>query len=102
MVSTDPLYYDNVRYADLSNFFYVWLRRTLAVLKAEVPDALANLQAGNIAQRPCPDLARDRPTKSTKAGLMEARERSDTGYLGCMPPMVTTSICWADASLGWR
>lgn len=29
MVSTDPPYYDNIGYADLSDFFYVWLRRTL-------------------------------------------------------------------------
>ena len=46
VVSTDPPYYDNVGYADLSDFFYVWLRRsliqtfpalfaTLAVPKAE-------------------------------------------------------------------
>ena len=28
-VSTDPPYYDNVGYADLSDFFYVWLRRSL-------------------------------------------------------------------------
>jgi putative DNA methylase len=46
VISTDPPYYDNVPYADLSDFFYVWLRRslksaypslfeTLAVPKAE-------------------------------------------------------------------
>ena len=29
IVSTDPPYYDNIGYADLSDFFYVWLRRTL-------------------------------------------------------------------------
>ena len=29
IVSTDPPYYDNVGYADLSDFFYVWLRRTV-------------------------------------------------------------------------
>ena len=29
LVSTDPPYYDNVPYADLSDFFYVWLRRSL-------------------------------------------------------------------------
>jgi putative DNA methylase len=28
-VSTDPPYYDNIGYADLSDFFYLWLRRTL-------------------------------------------------------------------------
>jgi putative DNA methylase len=30
VVSTDPPYYDNVGYADLSDFFYVWLRRSLS------------------------------------------------------------------------
>ena len=29
VVSTDPPYYDNVPYADLADFFYVWLRRSL-------------------------------------------------------------------------
>lgn len=29
VISTDPPYYDNVPYADLSDFFYVWLRRAL-------------------------------------------------------------------------
>jgi len=28
-VFTDPPYYDNVPYADLSDFFYVWLKRTV-------------------------------------------------------------------------
>lgn len=29
LISTDPPYYDNVPYADISDFFYVWLRRNL-------------------------------------------------------------------------
>ena len=29
IIATDPPYYDNIGYADLSDFFYVWLRRTL-------------------------------------------------------------------------
>ena len=28
-ISTDPPYYDNIGYADLSDFFYVWLRQAL-------------------------------------------------------------------------
>lgn len=31
LVSTDPPYYDNVGYADLADFFYVWLRRSLSL-----------------------------------------------------------------------
>jgi adenine-specific DNA methylase len=34
-VITDPPYYDNVPYADLSDFFYVWLRRTMGDLYPE-------------------------------------------------------------------
>ena len=36
IISTDPPYYDNVSYADLSDFFYVWLRRLLASTHPEL------------------------------------------------------------------
>jgi len=39
-VSTDPPYYDNIGYADLSDFFYVWLRRTL---KGVYPQCLSTM-----------------------------------------------------------
>lgn len=29
LISTDPPYYDNISYADLSDFFYIWLRRSI-------------------------------------------------------------------------
>lgn len=29
MVSTDPPYYDNISYADLSDYFYIWMRQSL-------------------------------------------------------------------------
>ena len=38
--STDPPYFDNVGYADLSDFFYVWLRRALRLV---FPDLFATL-----------------------------------------------------------
>jgi putative DNA methylase len=40
VVSTDPPYYDNVPYADLSDFFYVWMRRSL---RHTYPDLFATL-----------------------------------------------------------
>src|SRR5690606_5063197 len=40
LVSTDPPYYDNIPYADLSDFFYVWLRRSLRPI---YPDLFATL-----------------------------------------------------------
>lgn len=60
VVSTDPPYYDNIGYADLSDFFYVWLRKslkpifpslfaTLAVPKAEELVATAYRHGGREA-----------------------------------------------------
>ena len=41
VVSTDPPYYDNIGYADLSDFFYVWLRRSLKLVFPELFTTLA-------------------------------------------------------------
>lgn len=41
MVSTDPPYYDNIGYADVSDYFYVWLRRSL---RSIYPDLLSTIQ----------------------------------------------------------
>ena len=40
VVSTDPPYYDNIGYADLSDFFYGWLRRSMARI---YPETVATL-----------------------------------------------------------
>ena len=40
VVSTDPPYYDNIGYADLSDFFYVWMRRSLRNI---YPDLFATM-----------------------------------------------------------
>ncbi len=51
IISTDPPYYDNIGYADLSDFFYVWLRRSLqsiypdlfsTVLTPKAPELIAS------------------------------------------------------------
>lgn len=39
-IATDPPYYDNISYADLSDFFYVWMRRNL---RDVWPDELSTL-----------------------------------------------------------
>lgn len=36
LVSTDPPYYDNIGYSDLSDFFYVWLRRSLREIHSDL------------------------------------------------------------------
>ena len=47
IVSTDPPYYDNIGYADLSDFFYVWLRRSYRTI---FPDLFATLAVPKAAE----------------------------------------------------
>ena len=42
LLSTDPPYYDNIGYSDLSDFFYIWLRRSL---RDVFPDVCSTLLA---------------------------------------------------------
>ena len=47
VVSTDPPYYDNIGYADLSDFFYVWMRRAL---KPVFPDLFSTLAVPKVEE----------------------------------------------------
>ena len=47
LVSTDPPYYDNIGYAALSDFFYVWLRRTIGYY---YPDLFSTVLVPKIAE----------------------------------------------------
>ena len=52
VVSTDPPYYDNIGYADLSDFFYVWLRRSLKVVFPELLATMAVPKAEELVATP--------------------------------------------------
>ena len=52
VVSTDPPYYDNIGYADLSDFFYVWLRRSLAGIWPELFRRLITPKAEELVATP--------------------------------------------------
>ena len=51
-VSTDPPYYDNIGYADLSDFFYVWLRRSLRNVFPELLATMATPKAEELISAP--------------------------------------------------
>ena len=52
VVSTDPPYYDNIGYADLSDFFYVWLRRSLRLVFPELFATLAVPKSDELVATP--------------------------------------------------
>lgn len=52
VVSTDPPYFDNIGYADLSDFFYVWLRRSLYSFFSDLFATLAVPKAEELVATP--------------------------------------------------
>ena len=52
VVSTDPPYYDNIGYADLSDFFYVWLRRCLSPIHPDLFGTLLTPKASELVATP--------------------------------------------------
>jgi putative DNA methylase len=52
IVSTDPPYYNNIDYADLSDFFYVWLRHTLGNIHPELFNTLLVPKAQELVATP--------------------------------------------------
>lgn len=52
IISTDPPYYDNVAYADLSDFFYLWLRRALKPIFASLFATIAVPKAEELVATP--------------------------------------------------
>jgi putative DNA methylase len=52
LVSTDPPYYDNIGYADLSDFFYVWLRRSLANIYPDLFGTLVTPKSAELIASP--------------------------------------------------
>lgn len=52
LISTDPPYYDNIGYADLSDFFYVWLRRMLADVYPSLFSTILTPKSGELVATP--------------------------------------------------
>lgn len=52
VVSTDPPYYDNIGYSDLSDFFYVWLRRSLSSIYPSLVSTLLTPKVEELVANP--------------------------------------------------
>jgi putative DNA methylase len=52
VISTDPPYYDNIGYADLSDFFYVWLRHSLRTIIPELFSTVTTPKASELVAVP--------------------------------------------------
>jgi putative DNA methylase len=70
--STDPPYYDNVGYADLSDFFYVWLRRCLRPVFADLLSTIAVPKAEELVATPYRHGTKQKAEKFFLEGMTRA------------------------------
>ncbi len=72
VLSTDPPYYDNIGYADLSDFFYVWLRRTLRPIFPNLYATLAVPKAEELVATPYRHGSREAAERFFLEGMKRA------------------------------
>ena len=72
LISTDPPYYDNVGYADLSDFFYVWMRKSLRPVFPDLFTTLAVPKAEELVATPHRHGGKERAEQFFMNGMKEA------------------------------
>ncbi|HUM36261.1 MAG TPA: hypothetical protein PLQ85_05260, partial [Anaerolineae bacterium] len=75
IVSTDPPYYDNIGYADLSDFFYVWLRRSLKLVFPDLFTTLAVPKAEELVATPYRHGSKEKAEAFFLNGMTHAMHR---------------------------
>ncbi len=75
IVSTDPPYYDNIGYADLSDFFYVWLRRALRPVFPDLFATLAVPKAEELVATPYRHGSKEKAEAFFLGGMTQAMHR---------------------------
>ncbi len=75
IVSTDPPYYDNVGYADLSDYFYVWLRRSLLQGYPDLFSTLATPKSEELVATPYRHGSRKQAEEFFLNGMSKALTR---------------------------
>jgi putative DNA methylase len=73
--STDPPYYDNIGYADLSDFFYVWLRRSLKPIFPDLFATLAVPKADELVASPYRHGSKEKAEAFFLNGMTQAMHR---------------------------
>ena len=109
IVSTDPPYYDNIGYADLSDFFYVWLRRTLKPMASELFATLAVPKTEELVATPYRHGSKHAAEAFFLAGMTRALSRLAEQAHPAFPPTIYYAFKQSErrgdagiASTGWE
>ncbi len=91
MICTDPPYYDNVPYADVSDFFYVWLRHNLAEVWPDETATLLTPKAEELVANPHRAGSKEAAREHFEGGMAEVLDR----VAACQHPEFPATIFYA-------
>lgn len=109
LLSTDPPYYDNIGYSDLSDYFYVWLRRTLSQTHPSLLATLLVPKAEELVANPYRHDGKEGAKEFFEDGFREVFARARNDARGDYPITVyyafkqsESSGDFGTASSGWE
>lgn len=108
LISTDPPYYDNIGYSDLSDFFYVWLRRSLKDVHPSILSTMLVPKAEELVANPYRHDGKEGAHKFFEDGFREVFRRARENALPDFPITVYYAFKQQDtskegqASTGWE
>ena len=88
VISTDPPYYDNVPYADISDFFYVWMRKNLSQVWPDEFSTLATPKADELVADNQRAGTKERAEQYFESGMAEFMKVLATSVVADVPATV--------------
>lgn len=108
LLATDPPYYDNIGYSDLSDFFYVWLRRTLRDIYPDLLPTMLVPKAEELVANPYRHDGKDGAQRFFEDGFRQVFARARESAVPDFPITVyyafkqRESSADGTASTGWE
>ena len=108
LLSTDPPYYDNIGYSDLSDFFYVWQRRALRSVFPSLFDTMLVPKNEELVANPYRHGGRDGARRFFESGFRDVFAKSRESALNGFPITVYYAFKQSEsddtgvASTGWE
>lgn len=98
LISTDPPYYDNIGYSDLSDFFYVWLRRSLRTVYPDLLSTMLVPKAEELVANPYRHNGKDGAREFFEDGFRRVFARARESALSNYPITVYYAFKQSEAS----
>lgn len=108
LISTDPPYYDNINYSDLSDFFYVWLRRCLRPVHPALLSTMLVPKAEELVANPYRHGGREGAQDFFEGGFREVFAHARKSALPDFPITVyyafkqSETVDGDESSTGWE